>query len=156
MTRSDLRAPVDEMEEIVSMVLDTMLGLEATPLEADWTPRAETMLATVHMTGRWSGAILLETTKRQACFFAGLFLTLDPPERVDNDVRDVLGELVNMIAGNLKSMIAPGAMLSMPSVVDGSDYTLRICSGTEVRRQAFLCEGDVIWLSRITAPQQAA
>jgi CheY-specific phosphatase CheX len=58
--------------------------------------------------------------------FAGRFLSVDPPGKVDDVVRDLLGELVNMIDGNLKRVLARGLRLSMPSVVDGSDYSLRI------------------------------
>jgi len=43
----------------------------------------------------------------------------------DEDVRDALGELANMLAGNLKSVLPSGVVLSMPSVIEGSDYSLR-------------------------------
>ena len=58
--------------------------------------------------------------------FAGRFLSVDPPGKVDDVERDLLGELVNMIGGNLKCALGRGLRLSMPSVVDGSDYSLRI------------------------------
>lgn len=46
-----------------------------------------------------------------------------------DDVRDSLGEIVNMIAGNFKALLPDGAAISMPSVVEGSDYTLRVRGG---------------------------
>jgi hypothetical protein len=55
------------------------------------------------------------------------------------------GELANMIDGNLKCVLARGLELSMPSVVDGSDYYLRIV-GTEVlERMALECAEGVFW-----------
>jgi len=57
------------------------------------------------MAGDWNGAILLECDRRQACQFAGRFLSLDPSDTVDDVVRDVLGELVNMIGGNMKCVL---------------------------------------------------
>jgi chemotaxis protein CheX len=72
---------------------------------------------------------------------------MDPPDAVDDVVRDVLGELANMIGGNLKCILVPGIRLSMPSVVDGSDYSLRVC-GAEVReRLAFQCGEGTFWIT---------
>jgi len=80
---------------------------------------------------------VIECSRLQACQFAGHILSMDPPESVDDDVRDVLGELANMIGGNLKSNFSSQVRLSMPSVMDGSDYDLRIC-GSEVRERSAL------------------
>jgi hypothetical protein len=46
-----------------------------------------------------------------------------------DDVRDGLGELTNVIAGNLKPLLPSGVSLSIPSVVEGRDYALRLCGG---------------------------
>ena len=84
--------------------------------------------------------------------FAARFLAREPSgddvvdDLVDDDVRDVLGELANMIGGNLKSVLSRGIQLSMPSVVDGSNYSLRIC-GAEVRALlSFQCAEGIIWI----------
>jgi len=87
----------------------------------------------------------------QACEFAGRFLSMDPPELVDDVVRDVLGELANMIGGNLKCVLSPGIRLSMPSVVDGSDYSLRLCGAAERRQLAFQCDEGPFWITLVTA-----
>jgi hypothetical protein len=59
----------------------------------------------------------------------------------------VLGELANMIGGNLKCVLTRGIRLSMPSVVDGSDYSLRVC-GAEIReRLAFGCAEGPFWVT---------
>jgi chemotaxis protein CheX len=59
------------------------------------------------------------------------------PAAVDDDVRDVMGELANMVAGNLKCLLPRGTGLSLPSVVEGSDYTLRVCGVHAVERMVF-------------------
>ena len=59
------------------------------------------------------------------------------PAAIDDDVRDVMGELANMVAGNLKSLLPRGVDLSMPSVVEGSDYALRVCGVNAVERTDF-------------------
>jgi len=62
--------------------------------------------ACVFLEGDWNGAVTLECTRDQACEFAGRFLQMDPPDTMDDDVRDALGELANMIGGNIKSAMS--------------------------------------------------
>ncbi len=68
----------------------------------------------------------MECTRRQACCFAGLILSTDPSDTVDDDVRDALGELANVIGGNMKCGMSTSAHLSMPTVVEGADYNIRV------------------------------
>jgi len=82
--------------------------------------------AAVYYAGAWKGALLLECSSAQAMDWAARFLSLAPPISLD-DVRDSLGELTNVIAGNLKPLLPPGVGISLPCVVQGSDYSLRVC-----------------------------
>ncbi len=76
-------------------------------------------------------------------------MSIHPPVAVNDDVRDALGELANMLAGNLKSVWPHGIDLSMPSVVEGTDYSLRVCGGSLIDRMAFSGELGVIWVTLI-------
>ena len=71
---------------------------------------------------------------------------MDPPDTVNDDVRDVLGELANMIGGNIKCAVASGLRLSMPSVTDGSDYGVRVF-GSKFHRLGFECEEGPFWVT---------
>ena len=136
-----------ELAQIVESVFATMLGLEAAECGTPWFPGADRLTSAVHLAGDWNGAVLLECDRRQACRFAARFLSIDPSDTVDDVVRDVLGELANMIGGNLKCVLSQGIRLSMPSVMDGSDYSLRVC-GVEVRhRLAFQCADGIFWIT---------
>jgi chemotaxis protein CheX len=110
----------------VGSVFITMLGLDVFPSESRRRPEGELLTSYVQLTGDWNGAILLECTRGQACSFAGLILSTDPPETVDDDVRDALGELANVIGGNMKCGMSTAAHLSMPTVVEGADYNIRV------------------------------
>jgi chemotaxis protein CheX len=139
-----------ELAQIVESVFAAMLGIEAVECETPWFPGADRLTSAVHLAGDWNGAVLLECDRRQACRFAGRFLSMDPSDTVDDVVRDVLGELANMIGGNLKCVLGRGILLSMPSVMDGSDYSLRVC-GVEARRQlAFQCDDGLFWITTLT------
>jgi chemotaxis protein CheX len=141
------RINTEMLAQTVESVFITMMNLEVVPGERVWSPSQDQLTSAVHLSGIWNGALLLECNRRQACQFAGRFLSMDPPEAVNDDVRDVLGELANMIGGNMKSAMATGLTLSMPSVTDGNDYGVRVC-GSEVQdRIAFDCDDGPFWVT---------
>jgi chemotaxis protein CheX len=146
-TESSAGIPAAEIAKVVEAVFATMLVLEVRECELPWFPNGEHLTAVLHMAGEWNGVVLLECDRPQACHFASRFLSIDQPSAVDDDVRDVLGELVNMIGGNMKCLFAPGIQLSMPSVVDGSDYCLRVCGAVLRERIAFQSAEGPIWVA---------
>ena len=119
----------DDMARVVQSVFQTMMNLEVAPSDAPWTPSPDTITAAVLYVGEWRGATLVECAAQQACQFAVQFMRIEMPAAIDDDVRDVMGELANMVAGNLKSLLPRGVDLSIPSVVEGRDYSLHVCGG---------------------------
>jgi chemotaxis protein CheX len=138
------------LAQIVESVFATMMSLEVAECGTPWFPSGDRLTSALHLAGEWNGAVLLECDRLQACRFAGRFLSMDPPGTVDDDVRDVLGELANMIGGNLKCVLTPGIQLSMPSVVDGSDYSLRVCGAKVCQRLAYQCAEGHFWITVLT------
>jgi chemotaxis protein CheX len=137
------------LAQIVESVFDAMLGLPLEETATPWFPARDRITSAVHLSGSWEGALMLECTRSQACRFAARFLSMEPAEQVDDVVRDVMGELANMIGGNLKSILASGLHLSMPSVVDG-EYSYRVC-GSEIRDQlTFECQEGTFWVTVLT------
>lgn len=131
-----------QIEQIVGDVFRTMLNAEAVPSAAS-RPQAGSLTSTVQFAGDWKGAVLLQCDARPALEMATRLLPGPAPSKVDENVRDALGELANMIGGNLKSVLPPGVALSMPSVVDGSDYALHLCGGNASKTLPFASEvGD--------------
>jgi CheY-specific phosphatase CheX len=59
----------------------------------------------------------------------------------------VLGELANMIGGNMKCSMPTGVRLSMPTVMEGRDYDLRICGSQILERVAFQCAEGHFWVT---------
>jgi len=138
---------VEILVQIVESVFMTMMSLDVSPSDASWKPTGDRLTSFVHLTGDWNGAVLLDCNPRQACLFAGLILSMDPPDIVDDDVRDVLGELANMIGGNMKCCMPTGVRLSMPTVMEGRDYDMRICGSQILKRVAFQCAEGHFWVT---------
>jgi chemotaxis protein CheX len=155
MTQNQQPVFAEELEQTIASIFESMLGLTVTPVSSPGPEDTNRIAATVHFVGSWSAVILLEVSPATACLFAGRFLSMDTPESIDNDVRDVLGELANMIGGNLKSAVAPDATLSIPEVVDGPDFSLRLCGAGPVTRWAYEYEGGLFWISLIQSAQRS-
>jgi len=138
---------IDMLAQIVKSVFSTMMGLDASVSDMPFHPHGSRLTSSVHLTGGWNGAVIFDCNVLQACQFAGLMLAMDSPEAVDDDVRDVLGELVNMIGGNLKSVMAPGVRLSMPTVMEGNDYEVRLCGSEILERLGFQSDHGIFWVT---------
>jgi chemotaxis protein CheX len=138
-TESTIEIHLGELAQIVESVFKTMMCLEVSECKRPWFPSQDQLTATIQLAGKWPGVLALECGHKQACAFAARFLSMKKSEIVDEVVRDVLGELANMIGGNLKCVLAGGLRLSMPSVVDGADRNLRVCRAGIRERLVFQC-----------------
>ncbi len=144
----------EDLGRIAHGIFDTMLGIELQPAKEEWRPARDRLTGAVYLAGAWRGAVLLECDHGQACHFASRLMTLPVPEEVNDDVRDTMGELANMLGGNLKSVLPHGVVLSMPSVVEGSDYSLRLCGGKAViERAAYRTPDGVFWITLVELPE---
>ncbi len=133
--------------QIVESVFVTMMDLEVSPSHEHWAPSADRLTAAIRFSGAWSGAMLFECDPWQACRFAGLFLSMAPPDAVNDDVRDVLGELANMIGGNIKCTVAMGLQLSMPTVSAGEEHRALVREFEVEDRLAFQCALGAFWVT---------
>jgi len=147
---------MEMLSEIVKSVFITMMDLELIDSDKAWHPGGDRLTSFVQLAGEWNGAVMLECSRKQACHFAGRILAMDPPESVDDDVRDVLGELANMIGGNMKCGMSSGVRLSMPTVLDGSDYDLHVCGSQVQERIAFQCDDSHFWVTVLSEGNRAS
>lgn len=131
-----------EIAQVVSDVFDSMLRCHAEPAGNSGIAEAGMIIAAVFFAGSWQGAVLFECRRDEALAFASQLMRIDRSAVTDEDAHDALGEIVNMIAGNLKSVLPHGVGLSLPSVVKGKDYAYRICGSNRRETLAFdSCEG---------------
>ncbi len=117
------------LSNIVVDVFRTMLNLEVEPQGDGDITAAGSVTAAVHFAGEWRGAVLLQLSPELACVLCARLIRVGSPPLYDDNVRDAVGELANMVGGNLKSILPFRVALSMPTVVEGSNYALRVCGG---------------------------
>lgn len=96
--------------------------LHCTPdVQAAPEPLADTadVTASIGVAGAWNGLAVLRCGLPAAGVIAGAMLDVDPVSANADDCADALGELVNILAGNVKSLLPQPSHLSLPQVVVG-------------------------------------
>ncbi|PZM95706.1 MAG: chemotaxis protein CheX [Actinobacteria bacterium] len=73
--------------------------------------------ASVSITGSWHGHVVFASSMAAAKRAAAAFLAMNEDEVSEDDVIDVMGELANIVGGNVKSMLPSGCFVSLPHVV---------------------------------------
>jgi chemotaxis protein CheX len=116
------------LDASVMEVFQLMLGTSCRREDADLEPEAERVTAVVGFGGILSGACVYrsggEAARRVAALMTGMEFA-----GVDDTVKDGVGELCNMLAGSWKGKVpelAARCGLSVPAVITGSDYELRV------------------------------
>jgi chemotaxis protein CheX len=136
-----------DIGQIVGDVFSTMLKLDIESVPDAWSPSSASVTACIFFAGNWKGAVLVECNEFQARQWTARLTSLPDPGAMTDDVRDAMGEVVNMVGGNLKSVLPRGIGLSMPSVVQGKDYSMRICGGNLINRQCFETTFGKFWIT---------
>lgn len=132
-----LADPQELAHQTVRDVFLTMLGTEAWPNPEDDGESRLAVCGALFLVGQWQGAVLVELDESLAFFITAHLEDAQRPVAVDSYVRDAVGEVANMLAGNLKALLPDGALLSVPSVVAGADYSFEIVGAGSSSRSSF-------------------
>jgi len=137
---------------VATEVWQHMLGLELVGLDAAAAPArtdpagvtGEPMRATVLISGAFEGSVSLELSDRAARHVAGVMFGIEPYEITPEDAADAIGELANMVGGNLKMLVERPAKLSLPAVALGPDAAWAPPEHRLVHRVAFGFAEDIV------------
>ena len=113
------------LETATREVFELMLSSQLTSPSGTEEPGND-VTAMVGLAGQLCGVLSVRCGGKAAALMTSKMLGV-PLDKVGPDVSDALGEVCNMVAGNFKNKIAglaEGCMLSPPTVVTGSDYSL--------------------------------
>lgn len=108
--------------EVFQMMLESELQLLDTA-----TDPATDVASMVGLAGRLCGMLTVRCTRKLGALIASKMLGT-APDPMSPEIADACGEICNMVAGNFKNKISglnDGCMLSVPTVVTGTDYNLR-------------------------------
>ena len=113
----------DQVRSVVLTVWSTQLGLEIRNVEeAFGAGKVETLTAVIHVSGDFHGGIRVECGRGLIRRAASIMFSMPAEDLTLDDERDVIGELTNVIAGNVKALLPGTNSISLPTIVDGRDY----------------------------------
>ncbi len=106
----------------------------------------EHVTAEVAFAGKAAGSVQIRLEKSSARLFGAAMLGLTPDDLADDgELRDVLGELANIIVGNFKSSLCDAGLtckLSPPKIVTTTDFKLRTQEGGLAERIGFQSDDE--------------
>ena len=141
-----------ELVEITELVWNSMLDLPLVlRVPGDPAPArngSRTFTGCVQVTGAWEGAITVHCSEELARTITAAMFGSEPEETTNEEVSDALGELANMIGGNVKALMPEPCKLSLPTVADGVDYRLKIPGTQPLTAVVWTC-GDEPLMVRI-------
>lgn len=133
------------LELSIREVFEIMLGCKLdAPTEAEPAPSEFT--AMVGLAGPLTGVLSLRCSARAAALMASRMLGVDP-QQTGEEMWDAIGEVCNMVAGNFKNKLtglADRCLLSVPTVITGSDFSLHSLADAKPLDVEFRFDGQTV------------
>jgi chemotaxis protein CheX len=109
-------------------VFDTMLSMELTEQDAQAFSESNRIVGSVSLAGSVSGTVNIHVSDAFANQITANMLGMEVDEiDSEEEVHDVIGELSNMIGGDLKSRLCDAGFvceLSIPSITSGNNFNI--------------------------------
>ncbi len=141
-------------------VFTTMLGMDlevGDPYVDESAPSpAEGVVALIGLAGAWAGSGTVACPATLARRISGQMLMQDF-DHVDEEVLDAMGEVCNMILGNVKTLLEEelGPMgLSIPTVIYGRNFTTRSVGRSQWSVVPFHCGGETLQVHLCLVPSR--
>jgi chemotaxis protein CheX len=134
-----------DIQDVVCNVWTTTLGIALECREPGSAAVPEpTVAASVHIAGGCEGSLVILCSAACARGVAARMFEVEPAEVSVDDVRDAMGELANMVGGNIKGLLGAPCHLSLPTLVEGTAHRLAV-KGVEPASWAdFDCDGEAL------------
>ncbi len=103
--------------------------------------------SSVSISGSWTGHVVYASSTVAARRAAAAFLAMESDEVSAEDLSDVLGELANIVGGNVKAMLPAGCFLSLPQVVLAPESATKYPNAERISGLYGLWEGEPVSIS---------
>ncbi len=102
----------------------------------------------IGISGSLSGLIAIHCTKGMAVKIASQMIGIEI-KKINHEVQDAIGELINVIAGNFKTKLNFGEgplVLSTPTIMVGDSFTIDTLTRETNALLPFSCERENFWI----------
>lgn len=147
-----------ELNQITEETWKIVLG-EQLERRVDGVPPAQMdqpIAACAQIVGDWQLAVLLYCPIALARHAAEVMFAAAKDGATTDDIQDVLGEMINIISGNIKGVLSGSNRLSLPHIVNG-DFALRLPRHVLLSEASFIYAGQSLVVQllgedRLSAP----
>lgn len=136
----------EDIDDIVRTVWDTLFALPLERVEPASCAAEPGISGIVVVDGDFQGAVEVVCGGQLARRIAAAMFA-DEASLSPADIGDALGEVSNMIAGNLKSILPGRNSIGLPIVASGSDYEVVIPRANQVSMVSYVSDGDCLHVS---------
>lgn len=145
----------DDVAQIIQEVWSSMLGIDVDAVEMARPETKDAVAGSVGVTGATDCLISMEMAAEGARRFAATMFGMSDEDASDDDIADAIGELTNMVGGNIKSLLPEPSTLSLPVVAQGKSPTLRVPGGKPLLEAGYIADGFAMYLTVWNRPQKA-
>ena len=134
--------------DAASEVFSMMVGSQFTLPAGTESPLVANVTGTVGIAGALRAVFSLRCSAQTAAKIASRMLAI-PLEAAASQSCDAIGEICNMVAGSFKAKVGLEAecMLSVPTVITGSDYRVHSLAEGERLEIPILYDGELILIA---------
>ena len=136
-----------DLAEVTERIWSSILGLELEQAPLNGSASDRYFTGCVQITGEWEGAITLACSEWLARHVTSIMFETPADEASFEEVQDAVGELTNMLGGNLKVLLPQPSQMSLPAVIEGSDYKIMVPSTAVMNEVGFNSEGHPLRIS---------
>ncbi len=137
-----MQLPESDIADVAQSIWDAMFdeSLALTPGGSVGEPPFVTSFVAIN--GAWQGAVVAQFPQSLAAALTRQLFSSET-EPTSDEIHDALGEIGNIVAGNVKALVPEPSHLSLPAVAFGNDYGVSVFGATEIVRTTFTCDGQV-------------
>jgi chemotaxis protein CheX len=113
----------ETIADLTQEVWNALLAEDRGPLVPDEVT-GEDVVAMATISGGWNGTICVSCSRLAARHATSAMFGMEDDELSADDINDAVGELVNVVGGNIKSLVPGPSVLGLPTVVEGTPVQL--------------------------------
>ncbi|MEO8698020.1 MAG: chemotaxis protein CheX [Acidimicrobiales bacterium] len=135
-----------EIEDIVKTIWATLVDVPIQRGGGEGPRDDSTVTGIVNIEGAWHGAVLVRCSLALASLVTAAMFQGDNAPTAD-EMRDALGELTNMVAGNVKALLPAPSAISLPTVAFGKQYDISVVGTRTVVTVPFMSDSHALVVS---------
>lgn len=124
---------IESTIEIFTTMVMMDVSVDGAPLESSGT-LSDAITGMIGLAGTHKGVLAIHIPNNVAIAITSSFLGMDV-DSINDDVRDAVGELANMLGGNVKTILSQNGRdidLSLPSTIAGHEYGFQAATDVDI------------------------